>query len=71
MQTVKVEEPLANSYEQLVHNFSKVEAAGATALGPAILSAIELASKGAAGSTVMICTDGLANVGLGSLDLSS
>lgn len=71
MSNVKVEEPLRNSYEQLLHNFSKIEATGATALGPAVLAAIELASKGAAGSTVMICTDGLANIGLGNLDLSN
>jgi hypothetical protein len=49
---------------------NKVEATGATALGPAVIAAIELASKGAPGSIVFICTDGLANVGLGSLDLS-
>ena len=55
----------------MLHNFTKIEATGATALGPAVLSAIELASKGAPGSTVMICTDGLANIGLGNLDLSS
>ena len=71
MAAIKVEEPLKNSYEQMLHNFTKIEATGATALGPAVLSSIELASKGAPGSTVMICTDGLANIGLGNLDLSS
>jgi len=35
-----------------------------TALGPALVSSIELASKGAVGSKVIICTDGEANVGL-------
>lgn len=35
-----------------------------------MIAAIELASKGSPGSTVFICTDGLANVGLGSLDSS-
>ena len=37
-------------------------------MGPAVLTAIELAGQGCAGSTVMICTDGLANVGLGNLE---
>ena len=65
---MKVTEPIKVSYEQIIHNFNKIEATGATALGPAILSSIELASKGAPGSTVMICTDGIANIGIGSLD---
>jgi hypothetical protein len=37
-------------------------------LGPALVSAIEVASKGSPGSTVILCTDGLANVGIGYLD---
>lgn len=45
-----------------------MEENGPTALGPAIISSVTLASKGKAGSKVIICTDGLANVGLGSLD---
>lgn len=38
---------------------------GATALGPALLSAVELASQGGVGSKVILCTDGEANVGIG------
>jgi Mg-chelatase subunit ChlD len=34
-------------------------------LGPALVSAIEIASTGSVGSKVIICTDGEANVGLG------
>lgn len=45
-----------------------LEETGPTALGPAALTSIALASKGAPGSTVVICTDGLANVGLGAYD---
>jgi len=37
-------------------------------LGPAALTAIAMASQGAPGSTVVLCTDGLANVGLGAWD---
>ena len=36
---------------------------GQTALGPALVCAIAMASKGSAGSQVIICTDGLANIG--------
>ena len=53
------------------------EGNGATALGPALLASIVLASKGLPGnyictkylgSKVIICTDGLANMGVGCLD---
>lgn len=45
-----------------------LEETGPTALGPAVLSSIALAAEGAAGSQVVICTDGLANIGLGAFD---
>jgi hypothetical protein len=44
-----------------------LEEGGATALGPALLFSVMMASQ-QPGSKVIICTDGLANVGLGSLD---
>lgn len=46
----------------------KMEENGRTALGPALLTSIALAATGAPGSTVIVCTDGLANVGLGAFD---
>jgi hypothetical protein len=46
----------------------ELEETGPTALGPATLTSIAMAAKGAPGSTVVICTDGLANVGLGAYD---
>ncbi|XP_065179565.1 uncharacterized protein LOC135810028 [Sycon ciliatum] len=45
----------------------QLEEDGATALGPALLVSIALAGQ-EAGSKVIICTDGLANVGLGNLE---
>jgi hypothetical protein len=45
-----------------------LEETGPTALGPGVLTAIALAGEGAPGSTVIVCTDGLANVGLGSFE---
>jgi hypothetical protein len=45
-----------------------LEETGSTALGPAVITAVGLAGEGAPGSTVIVCTDGLANVGLGALD---
>jgi len=45
-----------------------MEETGPTALGPAVATAIAMAAEGAQGSQVVICTDGLANVGLGAFD---
>ena len=41
---------------------------GSTALGPALTIACSVASKGNPGSKVVICTDGLANLGIGSVE---
>lgn len=45
-----------------------IEETGPTALGPAVLTSVALAAEGKSGSTVVICTDGLSNKGLGSFD---
>lgn len=37
---------------------------GSTALGPALVASIQLASTGPKGSKIILCTDGEANVGL-------
>lgn len=37
-------------------------------MGPALLASVLLASEGKPGSAVIICTDGLANKGLGSFE---
>jgi hypothetical protein len=62
-------EPLKNSKQSLLDRFAKLEETGQTALGPAILASLLLASEGKKGSMVVICTDGLANIGLGYLGL--
>jgi len=38
-----------------------------TALGPGMLAAVALAGEGKPGSQVIVCTDGMANLGLGKL----
>ena len=40
----------------------------ATALGPAVLAGYYLLENAEVGSQLVLCTDGLANIGLGSLD---
>lgn len=49
----------------LLEKLAKISAAGITALGPALVASVSLAVKGSAGSRVIICTDGLANNGIG------
>ena len=53
----------------ILQKLDKVKQSGKTALGPGLLAALGMASKGKPGSMVVICTDGLANIGLGSLDV--
>lgn len=59
---------IGETKDALTEKVLDIEETGPTALGPAALTAIAMACEGAAGSTVVICTDGLANVGLGSYD---
>lgn len=61
-------QPLVESFNNLIGQLNKQEAKGQTALGPGMISAIEVASKGSPGSTVILCTDGLSNIGVGLLD---
>eukprot|EP00727_Mastigamoeba_balamuthi_P005505 m51a1_g1574 hypothetical protein (906) ;mRNA; f:87526-90624 len=51
----------------LVKKLWELEEEGATALGPALILGIGIAGS-APGSSVVLCTDGLANQGLGSLE---
>lgn len=64
----KLTVPLAENCDLLLNKLSKAEAKGQTALGPALVSAIEVAAKGGKGSIVVLCTDGLANIGAGALE---
>jgi len=60
--------PVKESYPYLIKTLSELRTGGATALGPALLISVALATQGKPGSKVVICTDGLANRGLGSLE---
>ena len=60
--------PVSVTKEQLCKRLLSLEENGPTALGPALLASVALGSQGGAGSKVILCTDGIANVGLGSLE---
>ena len=53
--------------QTLSEQLFQLEENGPTALGPALLTSLVLASQ-KPGSQVIVCTDGLANVGLGSFE---
>jgi len=69
-QRLSVEKPVSESGQTLSAKLFGLEEGGPTALGPALLVAVAMASK-VNGSRVVVCTDGLANVGIGALDKQS
>lgn len=60
--------PLSESRDTLVERLFALEENGPTALGPAAAVSLALISQYGAGGRIVLCTDGLANVGVGSLD---
>ncbi|XP_064178215.1 circularly permutated Ras protein 1-like isoform X1 [Anguilla rostrata] len=60
--------PLSESSEHLERQIQRLTESGATALGPAALIAITMASR-EPGSEVVICTNGKANTEMGNLDV--
>lgn len=60
----KVQRPISESQQDILNTLWDLEETGPTALGPALQLAIAVAGA-KPGSRVILCTDGLANVGLG------
>uniref|UniRef100_A0A3B5LEU0 Uncharacterized protein n=1 Tax=Xiphophorus couchianus TaxID=32473 RepID=A0A3B5LEU0_9TELE len=58
---------IAETYQHLTQRVKELRENGATALGPAALASVALASK-YPGSKVILCTDGRANIGLGDME---
>ena len=63
----KISKAINESEDVLLDKLWDLEECGATALGPALQLSIAIAGS-KPGSHVILCTDGLANVGLGSLE---
>ena len=66
--TDKLQKRIGETKYDLLHTLNLLKTTGKTALGPAVLTSIALASAGKQGSTVVVCTDGLSNIGLGCFD---
>lgn len=64
----RLSKTVGETSKHLKDKIMAIEETGPTALGPAVLTSISMAAEGKPGSTVVICTDGLANIGLGSFD---
>jgi actin beta/gamma 1 len=58
---------MRSSVKTLLTQLHAVEVAGCTAMGPALATAVGMCSNHK-GSQIVVCTDGCANVGIGSLD---
>lgn len=67
MHNMQISSSVKDSKKNLLEIIRKLDISGQTALGPGLLVSIGLASL-TAGSSVILCTDGIANVGLGLLD---
>jgi hypothetical protein len=59
--------PVKDTHKAISEKLFALEEAGPTALGPALAVAAGIAGE-TAGSEIVLCTDGLSNVGLGKLD---
>ena len=62
-----VSKPISESYAKLSDKLWSISESGATALGPALTVSIGIASR-KPGSSVIIVTDGRANIGVGSFE---
>ncbi|KAL1022359.1 hypothetical protein UPYG_G00025650 [Umbra pygmaea] len=61
---------IAETYQHLAQRVKELREHGATALGPAALISVAMASR-YVGSKVILCTDGRANIGLGEMEEST
>jgi len=67
---IKLNHNVGAAQKKLCDALWKLEEKGQTALGPALVVSIGIASA-IKGSQVILCTDGLANIGVGSLESSN
>lgn len=62
-----IPESIKSTRQKLGEKLFELEECGPTALGPALVVATKMAAR-MRGSKVILCTDGLANIGIGKLD---
>jgi hypothetical protein len=60
--------PIKDTYDTLIKQLYQIEENGQTALGPAVLFSINLIKGVSPGSKIILCTDGISNIGLGAIE---
>ena len=63
-----ISNPISKSSKKILTKLNNVDENGTTALGPAILLSLSLLKNAKKGSRIFLCTDGLANEGIGKLE---
>lgn len=58
---------IEEAFYEIEKSIKNIDTSGGTALGPGLLGALALAAQGKPGSQIILCTDGLANIGIGPL----
>lgn len=65
--TTSMTKPIKETSTKLLNTLDKIVTMRDTALGPGLAIALALAGQGNPGSKVILCTDGLANIGVGAV----
>ena len=65
-----IDRPVGECAGEITDVMYSLKPNGGTALGPGLLASLSLASEGKPGSKIIVCTDGLANIGLGNVELN-
>ena len=63
-----IKNPLKQSSSSILKSLREIEEEGSTALGPAVLLSLSLLKNAKIGSRIFLCTDGMSNLGIGSLE---
>lgn len=63
-----INRPIRTQELELAHVVKGLKTKGMTALGPSLCVGVGLAERGTPGSKIIICTDGVANIGIGALE---
>ena len=62
-----IKNPISKTSNLILSKLFKIQSFCSTSLGPAILTSLSLLKKAKKGSRIILCTDGLANSGIGSI----
>ena len=63
-----IKNSIIQSSQSIIKSLREIEEEGSTALGPAVLLSLSLLKNAKIGSRIFLCTDGMSNLGIGSLE---